>query len=216
MKIAFLTSLAATALVCATPAFAQVSTTFIDGVGGVQAGETLFASFDGGMNGGVVCGGAGCVIQTGSNGLGANPAVGDQLDNYLSVVGGGSASFTFAGGLSQLGLDFGSADTYNLFTLALFGGGSQAFTGQQLIDSGIANGSQSSSVTNGRLTFFANSGVSISGLTIRSSQNSAEVDNFATIGAVPEPGTWATMLLGFGVIGGAMRRRRRVGILSIA
>lgn len=27
--------------------------------------------------------------------------------------------------------------------------------------------------------------------------------------AVPEPGTWATMLIGFGAIGGAMRRRRR-------
>ena len=27
--------------------------------------------------------------------------------------------------------------------------------------------------------------------------------------AVPEPGTWATMLLGFGLTGWAMRRRRR-------
>lgn len=28
-------------------------------------------------------------------------------------------------------------------------------------------------------------------------------------GAVPEPATWATMILGFGLIGGAMRRRQR-------
>jgi hypothetical protein len=28
-------------------------------------------------------------------------------------------------------------------------------------------------------------------------------------GAVPEPGTWALMLLGFGGIGMAMRRRRK-------
>ena len=31
----------------------------------------------------------------------------------------------------------------------------------------------------------------------------------ATAGGVPEPATWAMMLLGFGVIGGAMRHRRR-------
>jgi hypothetical protein len=29
-------------------------------------------------------------------------------------------------------------------------------------------------------------------------------------GAVPEPATWAMMLVGFGVVGGAMRRRVRV------
>ncbi len=33
-------------------------------------------------------------------------------------------------------------------------------------------------------------------------------------GAVPEPGTWAMMLIGFGAIGGAMRRRRRHAILQ--
>ncbi len=29
-------------------------------------------------------------------------------------------------------------------------------------------------------------------------------------GVVPEPATWMTMLLGFGIIGAAMRYRRRV------
>ncbi len=37
--------------------------------------------------------------------------------------------------------------------------------------------------------------------------------NFAAVAAVPEPGTWAMMLLGFGVIGGAMRRQRRASHL---
>jgi hypothetical protein len=32
----------------------------------------------------------------------------------------------------------------------------------------------------------------------------------------PEPGTWAMMLLGFGAVGGAMRRRRRGNALQIA
>lgn len=37
----------------------------------------------------------------------------------------------------------------------------------------------------------------------------AQRANFSPIAAVPEPASWAMMLMGFGVIGGAMRRRRR-------
>ncbi len=37
----------------------------------------------------------------------------------------------------------------------------------------------------------------------------AQRANFAPAAAVPEPATWAMMLLGFGVIGTSMRRRRR-------
>jgi hypothetical protein len=36
------------------------------------------------------------------------------------------------------------------------------------------------------------------------------------VGGVPEPATWAMMLLGFGGIGVAMRRRRKEGLLQIA
>jgi hypothetical protein len=31
-------------------------------------------------------------------------------------------------------------------------------------------------------------------------------------GAVPEPATWAMMVMGFGLVGGAMRRRRKVAV----
>jgi hypothetical protein len=34
--------------------------------------------------------------------------------------------------------------------------------------------------------------------------------------AVPEPGTWATMLLGFGAVGFAMRRRRTPQLAQVA
>ena len=34
--------------------------------------------------------------------------------------------------------------------------------------------------------------------------------------AIPEPGTWAMMLLGFGAVGFAMRRRRRPVLLQVA
>jgi len=37
-----------------------------------------------------------------------------------------------------------------------------------------------------------------------------------TTGAVPEPGTWAMMLLGFGAVGFAMRRKRRPVLAQLA
>ena len=40
---------------------------------------------------------------------------------------------------------------------------------------------------------------------IRTTLNYASAD----MGAVPEPGTWAMMLIGFGFVGGAMRSRRK-------
>jgi hypothetical protein len=42
-----------------------------------------------------------------------------------------------------------------------------------------------------------------------------EIDNIA-INAVPEPATWAMMLLGFGAIGIGMRRQRKTGVPQLA
>lgn len=202
--------LAAAAMFAAAPAFAQTTVTFINGGAPLAPGETLFADFDttfGGISG------SGYVIQTGSNGQGADPAVGVQGDQYLAVLGGGNASFTFAG-LSQLSLDYGSADQYNLFTLTYADSTTQSFTGGALI-AASANGNQSSPITNGRLTFTNNTNA-ITGLSLSSSRNSLEVDNFASISAVPEPATWGMMLIGFGAIGASMRRRRAAGVVRFA
>jgi len=196
------------AMIAATPAVAQSTFTFDEGSGGLGSGEVLLASFDAGSTAGVVCGGTGCVTQTGSNGQGADPAVGSMGDLYLSVLGGGTATFTFAGGLSQLGLDFGSADAYNFFDLLYASGDTETYSGQDFI-TGAANGDQSAPRTNGRLTIIADAGQSITGLTLRSGQNSLEVDNFGAVAAVPEPATWGMMLFGFGAMGMSLRRRRR-------
>jgi hypothetical protein len=40
--------------------------------------------------------------------------------------------------------------------------------------------------------------------------------SFSLFAGVPEPGTWAMMILGFGMVGGAMRSRRRKVSLSYA
>ena len=72
-----------------------------------------------------------------------------------------------------------------------------------------ANGDQTDPATNPLVTLFFDGGHEslVAGLRLSSSQNAFETDNYA-VNAVPEPGTWAMMLLGFGAIGFGMRRRR--------
>ncbi|WP_436805972.1 PEPxxWA-CTERM sorting domain-containing protein [Sphingomonas sp. DT-51] len=41
--------------------------------------------------------------------------------------------------------------------------------------------------------------------------NNANLSTNGLQGAVPEPATWALMILGFGVVGAALRRRRMIG-----
>ncbi len=197
------------AIACVPVAQAATMIEFTEGSSVLAPGESVFATFNSGDNGGVS--GSGYMIQTGSDGNGADPFVGLRGDPYLSVMGNGTATFDFTGGLANLFLDYGSADAYNLFTLTLSDGSIDTFTGQQVIDSGIANGNQTSPLTNGRLTFNPLNGALINSLTVTSSGNSAEIDNLGTgraVPAVPEPSTWAMMLVGFGLLGGAMRRRK--------
>ena len=207
---------AAAAVFVSASAQATVTISFGDGTGGLGSGEVLYANFDSGPSSYGVISGSNYAVLTGNiSGVGADPAVGGQGDPYLSVgtPNAGIASFSFAGlaggGASQVGLDYGSADTYNSFVVYLSDGSSQTFTGQQVIDTGFANGNQSASNTNGRLTFGSNSGQVITRIDLTSSQAALEADNFGVIAAVPEPGTWGMMLLGFGAIGASLRRRRR-------
>ena len=206
---------AAAALTVSSAANAAITVTFNDGNGGLSAGETSYATFDDASSTGGVTG-SGYIIQSGSNNSGADPAVGDQGDPYLSVLGGGNANFSFAGGLSSLGLDYGSADAYNTFILFLSDGTTSSYTGQDLINIGLADGNQTEPRTNGRLTFTTGGDVFITGLRLVSGRNSLEIDNIGVVSAVPEPGTWAMMLLGFGAIGFTMRRRRRVHLMQAA
>jgi hypothetical protein len=39
-----------------------------------------------------------------------------------------------------------------------------------------------------------------------------KIDSINVTNAVPEPGTWMMMILGIGVVGGAMRRRQKAAV----
>ena len=50
---------------------------------------------------------------------------------------------------------------------------------------------------------------------VRNSQNGqgyAQNVTLSSVGAVPEPATWAMMIFGFAAIGGAMRRQRKTNV----
>ncbi|WP_205479130.1 PEPxxWA-CTERM sorting domain-containing protein [Sphingomonas arenae] len=204
----------AATLAIAAPAHAAATFDYVPGAGGLGSGEVSYADFD--TTTGSPSGSGFLYLSPPSSNQGAEPATGDQGDIFFSVLGGGDATFTFADPLSQVGFDYGSADDYNTFVVYLASGGTETWTGQDILNTipAAANGDRSSMVTNGRLTFTASAGDAITGIRLLSSRNSLEIDNIGVVSAVPEPGTWAMMLLGFGAIGFTMRRRQAKGTLA--
>ena len=75
---------------------------------------------------------------------------------------------------------------------------------------GILVGSSASIVTNATPTFLGNSYTGTVDEVRINGQNGFSVFDDVTYasGAIPEPAAWALMLAGFGLVGGAMRRRQ--------
>lgn len=195
LKIALATGALGLAAAGATPAWAAVT------VVGPAATVDSCANFTfntpptetkcaGGYSGNLISGTA----MTNTTGLAALAALGySGTGTYLasiSPIGTGTATINFGQtlvGLTIIGLHYGSAGD---------GGEGTSFF---LFDAGSGvNSVTVSSRTNTNFNF----GLSNAAL-------------FSTT-AVPEPATWAMMLLGFGGIGMAMRRRRRPAMMQIA
>ncbi len=192
MKIAGLIS---TAVIIAAASSAAHAVTFVQYGTALPAGETLITDFS--TNAGLT---GGTLVTGSSAGITAAPAYSDTTSDtaqYLSVPGGDTATLTFAPE-KEVSVYIGSLDDYN--TLSFGGPGGATFTGSAL--SAIAG----SAHANGRFIFdFA---APVTSATFSSTSNAFEVASVAG-GAVPEPATWALMLIGFGGAGIGLRSSRR-------
>ncbi|QDZ08007.1 PEP-CTERM sorting domain-containing protein [Sphingomonas panacisoli] len=186
----------------ATGASAAIDIHFDGGLATPAAGYTIVDTFDDATG---LTGTNFQIKVPPADGNGAPPANSIPSGTpYLSVLAGGSATYTFATPVSSFQFDWGSIDAYNTLTI---NGTSQAIVvpGSNFINP--ANGDQGADATNGRFTVTGTEGELFTSVTFSSTGNSFEVDNLAVRSAVPEPATWAMMLLGFGSLGVAIRRK---------
>ena len=129
-------------------------------------------------------------------------------DPYSVVKIDSSATISFGtAGVKSFTFLWGSPDTYNYLDIMTTGTSAltQTYGGTDL---GVLGGfSASGSNLNSRVfSMFADSGVSISSITFRSTGNAFEIDKATS--PIPEPETYALMLAGLGAVGFMARRRR--------
>ncbi|GGB40782.1 hypothetical protein GCM10011380_32810 [Sphingomonas metalli] len=127
--------------------------------------------------------------------------------NFLAAgpTAGQPATLTFLQAVTNLGFLWGSPDTYNSLTLVT-NQRSITYTAQSL---GFTTTDGNQNVSQ-YVNFAATAGETITSVSFSNSQaiDAFEVANFA-VTAVPEPTTWALMFVGFGMVAGAARYRRR-------
>lgn len=208
-KILAAGALALTAM--AGSAQAAPTITFAGGSGTLPVGSTIIQNFESFASGAAI--GTFAVATNGTNTVAARPTYG-STGNFAAVFNGGSyvaAPFT-ATNLFSFAL--GSLDYFNMLTLSFADGTTTTYTGGQIIGTSIAmtdSGSRTDAMTNGVVSFATGTGPLINGATFASNGGSAfEFDNLAIGGvvpSVPEPAAWGMMILGFALVGGALRRR---------
>ncbi len=213
--------LGAAALTMTSAANASVSVSAAPGTN-PYSGPTPTYNFDSPSGTPVTSGGA---ILTGSGATAAQP-FGSTGNYYAAGPTAGSPGTIFLntlGDIATISFIWGSIDDYNTlaFTDAAGNplGAGFTFTGSDIaaLIPALANGNRSSANTNPLVTFTftgADLGL-VGGMQLSSTRNAFEIDDIAVNG-VPEPATWAMMLLGFGALGFAMRRNRRTAVSQFA
>jgi hypothetical protein len=150
--------------------------------------------------------GGGLVVNNaggGSQGIYASPAF--DTTNYMAVIADHQETITYSAVQKSFGLYWGSIDTYN--TIAFFNGVTPvaSYTGATLPFAVNPFGDQGAPGSNQYVTF---SDLLFTSVVFGSvGHNSFEFDNVASVAAVPEPATWAMMILGF--LGGGFVAYRR-------
>lgn len=200
-----------TAAVTATSANAAVTVTSTPG-SATYSGPTPTYNFDVGSRP-TTTGGA--YIQNDMT-LDSRP-LGSTGDFYsvTPVNGPGTLSLAGFGAISSLSFIWGSVDSFNVLNfLDSAGRAIYSITGAELLGAN-ATGAQELPTTNPLVNFsFSGADQNVAALqftstdpSFNSSNYSFEIDNLA-ISPVPEPATWGMMMLGLGIAGASLRRRR--------
>lgn len=197
-----------TASLVSAPAYAAIGLGKISDGSAVYSGPTPTYNFD---SSNPVTSGGGIVGPGTTEGQYAAPFGGSG--KFYSVGPSTSAIGTInlgaTGPISYISFIWGSVDAYNTIqVLDAFDNVLATFTGAHAAIN--PNGNQSDPKTNplAKIVLSGEHRETAAKLRLFSNTNAFEIDNLA-INAVPEPSTWAMMILGFGLIGGALRRRTR-------
>jgi hypothetical protein len=206
----------ASALAFASAASAQVAISSTPG-SSTYTGPTPTYDFDTALTTPPTTGGT--IEPAGNHGLNEAQPMGSTGNYYAAGPDAGSPGFIDFSSIAAIGsLSFiwGSADTYNTLDVMARDGVTvlASFSGS-MFNGGVGCTLCADSNPIVTLTFSGADQTNFGGLRLSSSQNAFEVDNFVVTG-VPEPATWALMLLGFGGIGFAMRRSRKPALAQLA
>ena len=158
------------------------------------------------------CTGSGCVAGTSTAIVTDNVGIPNKVefDDTNASAGGQTAWFNFFVAPDALGTFSATVATFPVSTvtlLELLTGGTSSTVGGTLLTSTPGTQLTYANLTaNTWYTFRYTANMSTAG----------SISGNTTFYPVPEPATWALMLLGFGGIGLAMRRRRRPALAQVA
>lgn len=179
----------------------------------LPTGETMIDDFDSPAASGFLVSGGHIIAAPGDPGHDAEPP-GDTT-SFMSVEGD-NHPFTVTdthGALTEISFYMGSPDSYNGLTMTINGGlGPIVLQGSDIWGGPLANPGNGDQ-TNGFLVTYKFSPNSVHSLTFSSTTNSFEFDNLAGT-SVPEPASWALMIMGLGVAGGMLRAKRRLALTA--
>jgi hypothetical protein len=150
----------------------------------------------------------------------AAPPAGLTTGNFFAVTAHGELDLSLSKAATSMSVYVGSLDSYNKITFEGPKGFSETFTGNQLaaLAGGKPDGSQSSGLTNRRF-FFNFEGQAVNKVVFGSDGSSFEFADIAFgypgASGVPEPSTWALLVIGVGMIGVSVRRRRSGAALAL-